>query len=140
MLDEFDRLAERGGVLGAMETRYQRGRIQDESLHYETLKHSGELPIVGVNTFLDEAKGTTVGGVPGLVRAAIDEQEGQVAQVRAFQAAWAPEATAALAHLREVAVQGGNVFEAVLDAAGCCTLGQMTHALYQVGGEYRRSL
>ncbi|HOU53398.1 MAG TPA: methylmalonyl-CoA mutase family protein [Myxococcota bacterium] len=140
VLREFDRLSERGGVLGAMETRYQRNRIQDESLEYEEKKHSGALPIVGVNTFLDPHREATVSQVPALVRASPGEQQAQVEQVRRFQEAWAPEAAAALDRLRQDALAGRNLFEALLEAAGCCTLGQMTHALYQAGGRYRRNL
>ncbi len=140
VLQEFDRLSERGGVLGAMETRYQRNRIQDESLEYEERKHSGELPIVGVNTFVDPRGDGSVPAVPALVRASPGEQQAQVDQVRRFQRAWAPEATAALDRLRQDALAGRNLFDALMEAAGCCTLGQMTQALYQAGGRYRRNL
>jgi len=140
VLREFDRLSERGGVLGAMETRYQRNRIQDESLEYEERKHSGDLPIVGVNTFLNPEGDLAVAQVPALVRATPEEQQAQVEQVRRFQQAWAPEADAALHRLRQDALAGRNLFDALLEAAGCCTLGQMTHALYRAGGRYRRNL
>ncbi len=140
VLEEFDRLSERGGVLGAMETRYQRGRIQDESLRYETLKHSGELPIVGVNTFLDPAQESKVGTVRQLIRSTDDEKRSQVGQVRSFQGRHQAAAEGALERLRIAAVTGANVFEAILGAATCCTLGQITQTLYAVGGEYRRNL
>jgi methylmalonyl-CoA mutase len=140
VLAEFDRLSERGGVLGAMETRYQRGRIQDESLHYETLKHSGELPIVGVNTFLDPAREAAAGTVSHLIRSTDEEKRSQVDQVQAFQDRHRDASGGALERLRAAAVSGANVFDAILDAAACCTLGQITRALYAVGGEYRRNL
>jgi methylmalonyl-CoA mutase len=140
VLAEFDRLSERGGVLGAMETRYQRGRIQDESLHYETLKHSGELPIVGVNTFLDPAREATAGTVSHLIRSTDEEKRSQVDQVQAFQDRHRDASGGALERLKAAAVSGANVFEAILDSAACCTLGQITRALYAVGGEYRRNL
>ena len=140
VLAEFESLSERGGVLGAMETRYQRGRIQDESLYYETLKHGGELPLVGVNTFLDPRQASRVGAVPELIRSSEEERIAQVEQVREFQARHGDATHGALARLRDEAVSGGNVFDAILQAATCCTLGQVTRALYNVGGEYRRNL
>jgi isobutyryl-CoA mutase len=138
VLAEFDRLTERGGVLGAMETGYQRGRIQDESMEYEHRKHDGSLPIVGVNTFLDPE---AVVRVPESVsRATEQERAGQVARVHDFHSRHRDEAPAALAHLREVARDGGNVFAALLEAVRVCSLGQITDAFFEVGGQYRRGM
>jgi isobutyryl-CoA mutase len=139
VLMEFERLSERGGVLGAMETMYQRGRIQEESLLYEHKKHTGELPIVGVNTFRAphaEADATEV----ALMRSSDDEKQHMLAHLRRFHARHADEAPAALERLRDVARQGGNVFEALMDTVQVCSLGQITHALFEVGGQYRRSM
>ena len=135
---EFERLSDRGGVLGAMETMYQRGRIQDESLYYESRKHDGSLPIVGVNTYLsrsgDEGESTTA----ELIRSTEQEKRDQVSGTRAFQAAH--EADEALARLQQVAAKQGNVFGELMEAVKVCTLGQITHALYEVGGQYRRNM
>ena len=140
VLDEFVRIAERGGVLGAMETQYQRGKIQDESLHYETLKHTGELPIVGVNTFLnphaEEGKVVEV----ELIRSSDDEKDSQVDQVRAVQACHRASSEAALMHLRKTALANGNIFESLMEAVKVCTLGQISQALYEIGGQYRRNV
>lgn len=139
VLTEFKRLSDRGGVLGAMERMYQRSRIQEESLHYETRKHTGDLPIIGVNTFLDDKGSPTI--IPGeVIRATKDEKERAIANRDAVQAR-DPEATAAaLAHLRETALQRGNLFEALMEACKVCTLGQISGALYDVGGQYRRNM
>ncbi len=138
VLAEFDRLTERGGVLGAMETGYQRGRIQDESMEYERRKHDGSLPIVGVNTFLDpEARTETPEAVS---RATEDERASQVARLRAFQERHRDEAPAALARLRETARGDGNVFAALMEAVRTCSLGQITDAFFEVGGQYRRGM
>jgi methylmalonyl-CoA mutase len=136
---EFDSLAARGGVLGAMETMYQRGKIQEESLNYERRKHDGSLPIVGVNTFLgeDAAAGQVT---TALIRSTEAEKQGQVDAVRAFQARHAGQSPAALRRLQEVAAAGGNVFGELMDAVKTCSLGQITHALYAVGGQYRRNM
>jgi methylmalonyl-CoA mutase len=137
---EFELISERGGVLGAMETMYQRGKIQEESLYYETMKHDGTLPIIGVNTFLsehdalDEHKGTA------LIRSTEEEKQDQVAAVRAFQQRNANDSSAALARLQQVAATGGNVFGELINAVRACSLGQISRALYQVGGQYRRSM
>ncbi|HEV8241123.1 MAG TPA: methylmalonyl-CoA mutase family protein [Thermoanaerobaculia bacterium] len=141
VLEEFDRLTERGGVLGAMELQYQRGKIQDDSLEYETRKHSGELPIVGVNTFTPrtDAEASPAREIE-LSRASREEKDACIARLREFQAAHAKEAPAALARLQEAATSHGNLFAALLDAAGHCSLGQITRALYAVGGEYRRNI
>jgi methylmalonyl-CoA mutase len=137
---EFESLAERGGVLGAMESMYQRGKIQEESLYYETRKHDGSLPIVGVNTFLNERDSSQEHTTAPLFRASDAEQRAQVEAVRAFQARNARVAPAALRRLQEVASSGGNVFAELLETVRVCSLGQITHALYEVGGQYRRHM
>jgi len=139
VLKEFERIAERGGVLGAMETGYQRGKIQEESLHYETLKHDGRLPIIGVNTFLNphpKSEKTTL----ELRRGTEEEKQGQIKRLRAFQAAHAAEAPAMLKRLQDTAAAGANVFDVLMDAVRCCSLGQITGALFEVGGQYRRNM
>ncbi len=139
VLEEFDRLSERGGVLGAMETHYQRGRIQEESLRYEAKKHSGELPIVGVNTF--EGKGTGEGLRPvALMRASEDEKRHQLDALHAFQAREGAATGPALARLQQVVRSGGNVFAELMDTVQVASLGQISEALFEVGGRYRRSL
>ena len=137
---EFDRLSERGGVLGAMDAMYQRGRIQDESLHYETLKHDGSLPIIGVNTFLPKPGHAEHVTVPELIRSTDHEKADQIAAVRAFHARHADEAPAALARLQSVAQARGNVFTELLETVKVASLGQISAALYAVGGEYRRNM
>ncbi|MFJ5990147.1 fused isobutyryl-CoA mutase/GTPase IcmF [Lentzea sp. NPDC092896] len=139
VLLEFDRISERGGVLGAMETGYQRGRIQDESMLYEQRKHDGSLPLIGVNTFLPE-DGTREVVKIELARATEEEKESQVDRTRAYQAAHRDEAQKALARLREVAQTNENVFAVLMDAARVCTLGQITEAFFEVGGQYRRNI
>ncbi|WP_341924811.1 fused isobutyryl-CoA mutase/GTPase IcmF [Nocardioides psychrotolerans] len=139
VLAEFDAINERGGVLGAMETGYQRGRIQDESMLYEHRKHDGSLPIIGVNTFRKaDADGTPVH--IELARATDEEKEGQLTRVRAFQEEHSTEATEAIARLKEAAVNGDNVFAVLMDAARVCSLGQVTEAFFEVGGQYRRNV
>ena len=141
VLRELDRLSERGGVLGAMELQYQRGEIQGDSLKYEHLKHSGELPIIGVNTFLP--KDMDKAGIPReieLARATTEEKHSCISRLEAFQERYREEAPAALRRLQEEALAGGNLFAELLRATRCCSLGQITHALYEVGGEYRRNL
>jgi methylmalonyl-CoA mutase len=140
VLDEFERLNDRGGVLGAMETQYQRGRIQEESLLYERKKHSGELPIVGVNTFLPDHAEDLTPRVDALTRATPDEKRTQLDHLAAFHRAHAKEAPAALLRLQEVARSGGNVFAELMHTVRVASLGQITHALYAVGGQYRRNL
>jgi methylmalonyl-CoA mutase len=187
VLEEFERISERGGVLGAMETGYQRSRIQEESMHYEKLKHDGTLPIVGVNTFLDPHRGENVLEASALTRATREEKDARLAHVADFQqrhagsevrdqgsaetdvdtgrpqgpplhidrdgvgaglaparvgsaAPWQVPSAKALANLQAVARSGGNVFAELLAAVCSCTLGQITHALYEVGGQYRRSM
>jgi methylmalonyl-CoA mutase len=139
VLAEFDRLSERGGVLGAMETGYQRGRIQDESMLYEQRKHDGSLPLIGVNTFLPE-DGSREHVTIELARATEDEKRSQVERTRAFAAAHAAEAEPALRRLKEAAASGENVFAVLMDAARVCTLGQITEAFFEVGGQYRRNV
>ncbi len=140
VLQEFERLSRRGGVLGAMETQYQRGKIQEESLLYEHRKHSGELPIVGVNTFLDpEAPPTTATGL-ALARCPADEKDRRLLDTAAFRERHAAEAPQALARLQAVALAGDNVFAELMSAVRCCTLGQISNALYAVGGQYRRAM
>lgn len=142
VLDEFLRINERGGVLGAMETQYQRSRIQDESHHYETLKHSGELPIIGVNTFVDP-KTLAEDFVPPkieMARATPEEKKQQLDNVRAYQKNCSSHAETELKKLKEAAVQNKNIFAALMSAARYCSLGQMTTALYEVGGKYRRNI
>jgi methylmalonyl-CoA mutase len=141
VLKEFDRLTDRGGVLGAMERQYQRGAIQDDSLKYERLKHSGELPIIGVNTFLpkDASKGSIPRDVE-LSRASTAEKDGCIARLEAFHAAHAARAPIVLGALRQACLGGANTFVALLDATEHASLGQVTRTLYEVGGEYRRNL
>jgi len=140
VLREFDRLSERGGVLGAMETLYQRGRIQDESLHYETLKHSGELPVVGVNTFLGPEQEGAAGPAPDLMRSSEAEKRAQLDTLRGLHARHAGAAPEALRRLQAVARGGGNVFSELMRTVEVASLGQITEALFAVGGRYRRSM
>ena len=172
VLEEFEHLSERGGVLGAMETGYQRSKIQEESLHYERLKHSGEHPIVGVNTFVDPHRSENVLEAATLTRSNKEEKDDRLAHVRDFQsrhagppaerhslsqgegarvrampeatldslAPWARPAPYALARLQNVARSDGNLFAELLQTVCSCSLGQITHALYEVGGQYRRSM
>ena len=141
VLEEFLRLDERGGVLGAMERQYQRGKIQDESLKYERLKHTGELPIVGVNTFQNPNKsGEDEANEIELTRASADEKNDQITRLRAFQARHVDERAAALERLGEVALAGGNIFECLMDVARVCSLGEISRKLFEVGGEYRRNM
>jgi methylmalonyl-CoA mutase len=139
VMQEFDRITERGGVLGAMERMYQRNKIQEESLHYEHLKHTGELPIVGVNTFLNSKGSPTV--IPGeVIRSTTEEKEQQISNLRNFQQRHAQKAKEALENLRQTAIANGNIFATLMDTVKFCSLGQITHALYEVGGQYRRNV
>jgi methylmalonyl-CoA mutase len=140
ILDEFDRLSERGGVLGAMETLYQRGRIQEESLHYESLKHSGKLPIIGVNTFENPDASASSARPRLLMRSTEAEKRAQLDGVGAFKSRWAARTGPALASLQEAARSGGNVFDALMDTVKYASLGQITDALFEVGGAYRRAM
>jgi methylmalonyl-CoA mutase len=139
VLEEFDRLNERGGVLGAMELGYQRAKIQEESLHYETLKHTGQLPIIGVNTFLGSDGSPT--DIPNeIVRSTPEEKEQQILNLKAFQARNADKAPIALQNLQQAALSSTNTFDALMDAVKVASLGQISHALYEVGGRYRRNM
>ncbi|WP_121352632.1 methylmalonyl-CoA mutase family protein [Flavisolibacter nicotianae] len=139
VLTEFDRITERGGVLGAMERMYQRNKIQEESLHYEHLKHTGELPIVGVNTFLNKNGSPTV--LPGeVIRSTKEEKEQQIQNLHAFWKRNEGKCEAALQRLKDVAVNNGNLFAELMETVKVCSLGQITQALYEVGGQYRRSM
>ena len=139
VLSEFDRITERGGVLGAMETMYQRGKIQEESLYYETLKHTGELPLIGVNTFLSKEGSPTI--LPKeVIRATEEEKQDQIATLRNLHTASGEKSTAALRRLQQVAVQNGNLFAELVEAVKVCSLGQITHAMFEVGGQYRRNM
>lgn len=139
VMNEFNRITERGGVLGAMERMYQRNKIQEESLHYEHLKHTGELPIVGVNTFLNKKGSPTV--IPGeVIRSTTEEKEQQISNLKAFHHRNADRAAQALKKLQQVAVSNGNIFEELMETVKYCSLGQITHALYEVGGQYRRNM
>ncbi len=139
VLAEFEQISERGGVLGAMETGYQRGRIQDESMRYEQRKHDGSLPIVGVNTFVDGG-GQSTTAEPVLARGSEQEKQSQLRRLRDFQERHATEAPATLERLRTAAATGGNVFAVLMDAVRVCSLGQITTALFEVGGQYRRNV
>jgi isobutyryl-CoA mutase len=139
VLSEFERIADRGGVLGAMETGYQRGKIQDESMHYEMLKHTGEYPIIGVNTFRNP-KGDAVVQSLELARSTDDEKQSQLKRLAQFQSIHTAEAGAMLDRLQKTVIANGNVFEVLMDAVRVCSLGEITHALFSVGGEYRRSM
>jgi methylmalonyl-CoA mutase len=137
---EFDSLSERGGVLGAMETMYQRGKIQEESLYYETRKHDGSFPIVGVNTYLSKTDGNEEHKGAELIRSTDAEKQDQVQSVRAYQARNQVAAGEALKQLQAVAARGGNVFAELMESVKFCSLGQISHALYEVGGQYRRNM
>ncbi len=139
VLQEFERIAERGGVLGAMETGYQRGKIQDESMHYEMLKHTGELPIVGVNTFLKPG-GEEAPEVLELARSTEAEKQGQLQRLADFHKLHKDDAPIQLKRLQQAVIDNANVFDVLMDAVRCCSLGQITHALFEVGGQYRRSM
>lgn len=139
VLSEFDRITERGGVLGAMETMYQRGKIQEESLYYETLKHTGEYPIVGVNTFLSSKGSPTI--IPQeVIRATPDEKEYQIKMLRNLHAFQGAQANELLDRVQQAAIQNQNIFEKLMDACKVCSLGQITRALFEVGGQYRRNM
>jgi methylmalonyl-CoA mutase len=139
VLMEFDRITERGGVLGAMETMYQRSKIQEESLYYETLKHSGEYPIIGVNTFLSEDGSPTV--LPReVIRATTEEKEMQIRRLHQLHQANKSRSNEALKQLQQVSINNENTFQSLMEAVKTCSLGQITHALYEVGGQYRRNM
>lgn len=139
VLSEFDRITERGGVLGAMETMYQRGKIQEESLYYETLKHTGEFPIIGVNTFLNKKGSPTV--IPGeVIRATEEEKKYQIEMLGNLHKFNEDRAQALLDNIQEAAIKNENVFELLMEAAKYCSLGQMTNSMFEVGGQYRRNM
>ncbi len=139
VLKEFEAIAERGGVLGAMETGYQRGKIQEESMHYEMLKHTGELPIAGVNTFRNP-HGDPVARHLELARSTEEEKQSQLRRLADFHARHAEHAPAELERLRQAVIDNRNVFEVLMEAVRCCSLGQITAALFEVGGQYRRNM
>jgi methylmalonyl-CoA mutase len=139
VLSEFDRLTERGGVLGAMETMYQRGKIQEESLYYETLKHTGKLPIMGVNTFLSSTGSPTI--IPNeVIRATKKEKEYQIHMLKDLHKTYADKAQTGLQGLKERARHNNNIFEGIMEASKYCSIGQITRALFEVGGQYRRNM
>ncbi|MGB2380336.1 MAG: fused isobutyryl-CoA mutase/GTPase IcmF [Porticoccaceae bacterium] len=138
VLQEFEKISDRGGVLGAMETGYQRGKIQEESLFYEHKKHDGSLPIVGVNTFLSEADELDI--EIALARSTDEEKVSQITRLRAFQAEHAESSEVMLKRLQDAVRQGDNGFEVLMDAVRYCSLGQITKALFEVGGQYRRNM
>jgi methylmalonyl-CoA mutase len=139
VLAEFEKIAERGGVLGAMETGYQRGKIQEESMHYEMQKHTGEYPIIGVNTFRNP-HGEPVPEHIELARSTEEEKQSQLKRLADFHARHAKAAPAMLKRLQQAVIDNRNVFEVLMDAVRVCSLGQITHALFEVGGQYRRSM
>ena len=139
VLQEFERITERGGVLGAMETMYQRSKIQEESLYYENLKHSGEFPIIGVNTFLSSKGSPTV--TPGeVIRATKEEKEYQIEMLKNLHQGFEGKANEELNKLQKVAIENGNMFEALMEVTKVCSLGQITDAMFEVGGQYRRNM
>ena len=139
VLTEFDRITERGGVLGAMETMYQRSQIQEESLYYETLKHTGELPLIGVNTFLSKSGSPTL--TPGeVIRATTEEKEAQIQTRDRLHERTAERGLEALKEVQDAALKNENLFEALMEATKICSLGQITNALFEVGGQYRRNM
>lgn len=137
---EFERISERGGVLGAMETMYQRGKIQEESLYYEAKKHDGSLPLIGVNTFLPHPGEEEEPGEVPLIRSTEEEKQSQIRAIRHFWAHNEAESAAALKRLQDAARSGGNIFTELMEAVKTCSLGQISHALYEVGGQYRRNM
>lgn len=139
VLTEFDRITERGGVLGAMETMYQRSKIQEESLYYETLKHTGEFPIIGVNTFLS-SKGSPTVRPAEVIRATEEEKQYQITMLGHLQEAQAAKHDAEIAKIQDAAVNNRNIFEELMEATKVCSLGQITNALFEVGGQYRRNM
>lgn len=139
VLAEFDRITDRGGVLGAMERMYQRNKIQEESLYYETLKHTGELPLIGVNTFLNKKGSPTI--LPSeVIRSTTEEKEQQIQNLQSFHKRNADKSEEALQKLKLVAINNGNLFAELMESVKYCSLGQITHALYEVGGQYRRNM
>ena len=139
MLVEFDRLTERGGVLGAMEKMYQRSKIQEESLYYETLKNRGDYPVVGVNTYLSDDGSPTI--TPSEVtRSTDDEKNYQVEFVKSATNRYKKESYEVIKELQHSAINNENTFEKIMEVVKFCSLGEITHALYEVGGQYRRNM
>ena len=139
VLLEFDRITDRGGVLGAMETMYQRGRIQDESMHYEMLKHTGEYPIIGVNTFLSSKGSPTI--IPSeVIRATTDEKEIQIQNLKNLHKIYETESSTQINQLQKAAIRNENIFSLLMEVTKYCSLGQITKALFSIGGQYRRSM
>jgi methylmalonyl-CoA mutase len=136
---EFDRISERGGVLGAMERMYQRNKIQEESMQYEMQKHTGELPLVGVNTFLNKNGSPTVQPAE-VIRSTGAEKDQQIENLQAFWNRNGNQSPDMLEKLKSVAINNGNLFEELMETVKYCSLGQITHALYEVGGQYRRNM
>jgi methylmalonyl-CoA mutase len=139
VLAEFEKITERGGVLGAMETGYQRSKIQEESMHYEMLKHTGEYPIIGVNTFRNPHGDPTPETIE-LARSTDEEKQSQLQRLNDFHTRHATQAPVVLARLKQAVITNTNVFDVLMDAVRVCSLGQITHALFEVGGQYRRSM
>ncbi|MBI4987098.1 MAG: methylmalonyl-CoA mutase, partial [Rhodocyclales bacterium] len=139
VLKEFEAIASRGGVLGAMETGYQRGKIQEESLYYEHRKHDGSYPLIGVNTFLKPQHGGVAPEIE-LARSTEEEKQSQLKRLREFQTRNSAQAPAWIAKLKQTVIDNGNVFAVLFDAVRHCSLGQIATALYEVGGQYRRSM
>ena len=139
VLSEFDRITERGGVLGAMETMYQRGKIQEESLYYESLKHTGAYPIIGVNTFLS-SKGSPTILPKEVIRATEEEKQQQITTLKNLHARYASTAPEMLHDLQLTAIHNQNMFEKLMEVSKYCSLGQITNALFEVGGQYRRNM
>ena len=139
VLTEFDRITERGGVLGAMETMYQRSKIQEESLYYETLKHTGEYPIIGVNTFLNKKGSPTI--IPEeVIRATEKEKKYQISMLGQLHKGSKDKSSELLRELQEAASQNKNIFAALMNSSKVCSLGEITNALFEVGGQYRRNM
>jgi methylmalonyl-CoA mutase len=139
VLQEFEAIASRGGVLGAMETGYQRGKIQEESLYYEQKKHDGSYPLIGVNTFLNPHNSGVATEIE-LARSTEEEKQSQLTRLRDFQSRNGQEAPVWLAKLKQTVIENGNVFAVLMDAVRYCSLGQIAGTLYEVGGQYRRSM
>ena len=139
MLFEFDRITERGGVLGAMETMYQRSKIQEESLYYETLKHTGEFPIIGVNTFLS-SKGSPTILPKEVIRATEDEKQYQIEMLNNLHESEKDSTTKGIKKIQDAAVNNQNMFEELMEVCKHASLGQVTNALFEVGGQYRRNM
>ena len=139
VLIEFDRITERGGVLGAMETMYQRSKIQEESLHYETLKHTGEFPIIGVNTFMNKKGSPTI--IPNeVIRATKEEKEYQIKMLEQLHKTNKNDATKKLSNIQQAAILNKNIFEELMETSKTCSLGEISNSLFEVGGQYRRNM